>query len=395
MTRREATLDGKTARRSTHRKRRRKRGPTLLVTGWFCLAATLFLFTTSLFGGGDVSLRRRFAGFFALTSAALLGLRAVKSAKYRSTGSNTAETSRHGMTLAAVLAIGSALSALALFALSAAQQDLRRARALARERRLAALAADETLRRLQQIADDSDQNADHLDEDWAKPAIEERADGVRIESRVEDENRRLDLNALAHPPIDAAPVARAIAELLVRCGAPDPQQRLENLRAALHASDADRRDEAAPSPLPLRIWADLTEVRGYDRSFLDGEARPPDAPRPADVFTVAPFRPRHFTPVNINTAAPETLAALFGSGQAGVVRWLLSLREAAPLRSLEPLAAAMDPTAFSRLRPWLDIRSDLFRVETLVRQGDTERRVRALARREEGGRVRVLEWTEL
>jgi len=365
----------------------------LFAVGGMSLAAAAFMGAASFRGSGDLKLRRLFAAAFAVGGAALLALGAMRGGKDRSAASSSKKVSRRGVTLVAVLAIGAALSALALLALSSAQRDMARARSLLRSRRLAALAADEAVRRLRQLADDDDSAVDHLEEDWAKPAVRQWADGTRLESRVEDENRRLDLNLLARVGKDAVPdaISQAAAELLVRCGAGDPGQRLANLRAAFYPSTPGV-FEGKTGPVPLRNWADLSEVPGFSRDFLDQNLT--DRPRLGDVFTVAPFADGRPVVVNVNTAAPEVLSALFGMSSAGAVRALLSLREAAPLRSLEPAALTADPVAFDRLRPFLDVRSDLFRVEARAEEVGMERDVRVLARREVDGRVRVLEWTE-
>lgn len=385
--------------RPPRRRRRRRVAQAVSVSVVFCLLFALFFLLISLRqeGAATAQLQRRFAlGFLAAGVALGLG-RAMEAARVkrriRELEAEAAAEDRAGMALVAALMIGAALSALALHALAAARAGLRAAESAAQSRRLGALAAGEARRRLRELADDRDARVDHLSEEWARPAAFELPDGIRLESRVEDENRRFDLNHLARAAVESErrPETAVAAELLSLAGAPDPRRRLDALRTALRAPTGD----AESKPRPLSAWAELTGIEGFDRDFLereaDGAAR---RVRPADVFAVAPFDAARPPPINLNTAPEGVLLGLFGRARADAVRAALSLREAAPLRSLEPLALVADPVAFARLRPLMDVRSALFRVETRATAAGRERRVRALARREGNGEVRILEWTE-
>ena len=387
--------------RPPRRRRRRRVAQAMMVSAVFCILPAIFFLLVSLRQEEPscARLQRRVALGFLIAGAALGVARAAEAARVNRRlrqieAEAAAEEGRSGMALVAAVAIGAALAALALHALAAARAGLRAAESAALGRRLGALAAGEVRRRLRDLADDRDPLVDHLGEDWARPAEFDLPEGIRLESRVEDENRRFNLNHLARAAAESERrVETAIAsELLSLAGAPDPRRRLDALRAAMRVSGAD----AEPKFAPLSAWGDLTAIEGFDRDFLereaDGVAR---RIRPADAFTVAPFDALQPWTINLNTAPEGVLLALFGRARGDAVRAALSLREAAPLRSLEPLALVADPVTLLRLRPWIGVRSTLFRVEARAAADGRERRVRALARREGDGAVRILEWTEL
>ena len=289
--------------------------------------------------------------------------------------------------------LGAALSALALHALAAVRAETRLAESVARARRLGAAAGAEALRRLRGLADDADRLADHPGEDWARDATYVLPGGVLVSSRIEDENRRFNLNNLALSAAEplARPVAAAAAELLALAGAGDPRRRVDALRAALREPET----EGQPRFRPLQDWGQLTGIEGFDRDFLERDA---DGlrrrARPADLLTVAPLDVLRPMPVNLNTASDEVLSGLFGRERPDIVRSVQALREAAPLRSVVPLARRMDPVAFTRLAPWISVHSTVFRVTVRAADDRGERAVSALAHRDLDGRVRILEWAE-
>jgi len=165
----------------------------------------------------------------------------------------------------------------------------------------------------------------------------------------------------------------------------------EEVRAALREPET----EGQPRFRPLQDWGQLTGIEGFDRDFLERDA---DGlrrrARPADLLTVAPLDVLRPMPVNLNTASDEVLSGLFGRERPDIVRSVQALREAAPLRSVVPLARRMDPVAFTRLAPWISVHSTVFRVTVRAADDRGERAVSALAHRDLDGRVRILEWAE-
>ncbi len=393
--RRESGVEPEGKIRSSRRRRRRRYSQVLLVGAALCGFSTLFFLLASLDGRGRPSLRLKMALGFLTAALVLLLWRSAASALFRS-GSRREiadRSPRSGLALPVALLLGAALSALALHALAAVRAETRLAESVARARRLGAAAGAEALRRLRGLADDADRLADHPGEDWARDATYVLPGGVLVSSRIEDENRRFNLNNLALSAAEplARPVAAAAAELLALAGAGDPRRRVDALRAALREPET----EGQPRFRPLQDWGQLTGIEGFDRDFLERDA---DGlrrrARPADLLTVAPLDVLRPMPVNLNTASDEVLSGLFGRERPDIVRSVQALREAAPLRSVVPLARRMDPVAFTRLAPWISVHSTVFRVTVRAADDRGERAVSALAHRDLDGRVRILEWAE-
>lgn len=385
--------------RSYRRRRsRRRRSQALLIAAGVCGFSCLFFLFASLDSSGNPGLRLKIAGAFLVAALLLLLSRSV-GALFRRAGERRWEPvedrpdPRSGLVLPAALIVGAALSALALHALAAARAETRAAEAVARARRLGAAAAAEALRRLGELAADDNPLVDHLGENWARAAAYTTPAGVRVISRVEDEERRFNLNNLtlaAAEPV-ARPVSAALADLLVRAGAGDARRRVEALRAALRDPEAS----AKPRSRPLADWAQLADIPGFDREFLES---PTDDNRrkirPADTLTVIPFDPLRPSPINLNTASAEVLTGFFGRERPDLVRAIEELRQTAPLSSVAALSRRLDPLLFNRLAPWMAVHSTHFRITVNAADERDRRSVQVLARRDLQGRVRVLEWTE-
>jgi hypothetical protein len=161
------------------------------------------------------------------------------------------------------------------------------------------------------------------------------------------------------------------------------------------------RGAAAARPLDRLAlgWCELAGAAGVARAYLEeprGQAARlgPPAVRVADVLAVVPGPRSAILPVNVNTAPGPVLAALLGEGRVAAVRAVESLRAAAPLASLDPIALLVDPLHMARIRPWLDVRSSTFRITAVAAEPPQRVRVVALAERALDGRVRMLAWTE-
>jgi len=367
------------------RTRRRKTRRLILVCGATCLVAAVFFLIASSNPSGDIRARRKFAAGFGGTGSLLVGLYAWPRIRHqrRRIASSAPSAPREAFALAAVLAVGGALAALALAAFSVTAQNTMRAHRLARARQLAAVAADEALRRLRELAED-DPRVDHLGESWAQPFAQRRPDGTRVESMVEDEERRLDLNRVK----DGEPVARAVARLFARCGLSDPWGRVMRLRSAEYPTDSAEGSET-PTSAPLRVWADLTDIPGFERAVM--ERRQSSFVSPAEVFTVLPAQNSPGPLLNVNTAPPEVLLAWFGPEHSQTAYRILAAREIAPIRSYESLTGLLANVSPDIAGEWLHVRSVWFRVEAIAKDGRMERRVRVLARRESAG-LRIVEW---
>ncbi len=273
--------------------------------------------------------------------------------------------------------------------------------------KLGAIASDAVRRAMQRLADDEDLLVDHMKEPWADPEALTDPAGVTVRTRIEDDGRRLDLNNLAMDPgIERRrPPEDILQDLFFLCGDPNPSERIEALQDWVD-EDSDGRFEApfylakkppsAPPNRPLISWNEWTRVEGFSRAWIEdpsaGSAEPDSLPRIRDLVTLLPGRHNRTVPINLNTASEALLTVVFGRGQEYLARAVITLREAEPLRSADGIAALADPIRMTRLMPWLDLKSEWFRIDSTAAGARSRVRVEALVKRESDGTVKVVRW---
>ncbi|MCX7817952.1 MAG: general secretion pathway protein GspK [Kiritimatiellae bacterium] len=315
---------------------------------------------------------------------------------------------RHGSALVLVLSVFGAVLVLLGAALTEARGRAALAAARLERERLRALAAAELEQALQRLADDDDLLCDHADELWARPNRRRTPDGDAIETVIEDEQQRWDLNNLsAEPsPQPRRPAEDIATDLFRLAGDPDPADRILALRDWMDADREGAREaphyaelvpRRVPPNRPLESWAELQWIAGFPDDWLRDPslgAIPADRRLPLrDLVTLIPGPHRRVTPVNLNSAPEPLLAVLFGRGQQHLPRAVIALRSAAPLRSIEGLVVLADPLRMVRLLPYLDVKSEWFRVRIRIRGSRQALSEQALVRRGPDGRVRVVRWS--
>ena len=314
---------------------------------------------------------------------------------------------RSGTALVIVLAILTVAAALALHYLGAASASLGEARAVLRDETLHAAAGDAVRRALQRLADDEDLVCDSLEEPWAAPEDVVSPTGVRVVTRVVDAGRLFDLNNLAIEDDEGARLiaGELLSNVLAVRGDFAPTPRVAAVRDWTDPDRdgpweddyyADLKPPYAAADRPLQSRHDWARVAGFPREFLV-EVPPEDVELGIrvgllDLVTIVPVGRREPVPVNLNTASESVLLALFGRSRRGLVSSIVSLREAAPLRSIEPVAVLVDPLVMDHVRPFVDVRSRYFFIHAEAGQVGVRVRKLALAARDAGGNVGVLRW---
>lgn len=309
-----------------------------------------------------------------------------------------------------VLALLSVLIVLVVHLLSESRSAGSLAAARLERERLTAAAGDAVHRAMQRLADDEDPFVDHPDEPWAKEEILLDPSGLAVRTRIEDEGRRFDINNLGmEPGIERRrPPEDILTDIFLAFGDPSPGPRVEALRDWIDEDNdgrfeapayADLKPPVLPSNLPLESWSEWAFIQGFSRPWFNdpsmGESEPGERPLPADLLTMLPTRPTRTSSVNLNTAPESLLALLFGRGQDYLARAVITLREAAPLRSTDGITVLADPLRMARLLPYLDLKSEWFRIESLATGRRASARVTALVRRESDGTVHAVRWTYL
>jgi len=310
-----------------------------------------------------------------------------------------------------VLVLALAVLGAVLVVLGAAMAEARARAALASARlereRLRAIATAELERAMRRLADDDDLLCDHFEEPWARADRNRTPDGEAIETVIDDEQRLWDLNNFAAPPSTEPrrPPEDIAADFFHLAGDPDPRDRLVALRDWIDA-DRDGPREAThyaewkpprfPPNRPLECWVELEWIADFPPQWFRDPSQgsvPPDRRVPLrDLVTLIPGPHRRVTPINLNTAPENVLMVLFGRGQQQLAHAVLTLRSAAPLRSTDGLVVLADPLRMTRLMPYLDVKSEWFRIRVRVRGARHSLAAEALVRRGADGTVRIVQW---
>lgn len=177
--------------------------------------------------------------------------------------------------------------------------------------------------------------SDHLGETWARTDLNVALDRGQVTGRLRDMQAGFNLNWLANPKDIAA--RAAFERLIVRLGLP-PRV---GTAIAVHLRPAGPRDASAyaRSTLPvapvggaLALIAQLSDVPG-----LDAEIRA----RLAPVVTVLPGE----TPLNVNTAPADVLAALLPGLSSTQLTRFLAERRSAPFEARDGFVAVLGSLA--------------------------------------------------
>ncbi|MCO5061731.1 MAG: type II secretion system protein GspK [Kiritimatiellae bacterium] len=261
---------------------------------------------------------------------------------------------------------------------------------------------------LQRLADDEDLNVDATSETWAVKTEEESPLGIVTRTSIRDEQARFDLNNLAIPPAPGRRSSEDIAmDIQTLCGDFSPAIRTAALRDFMDEDNSGAREgdfyRKLQPPLacpnrPLYGWGEILNVDGWTEEQLARRPREDsfdgfDASL-VDHVTLIPVSRTRPIPININTATRETLRAVMGMDQDALVDTVLTLREIRPIRQLDVFSVTAGPGTFDRLQPFLDVRSQYFRVHTEAEQDGRRLGLEVLVKRESNGRVSILQWVE-
>jgi general secretion pathway protein K len=232
------------------------------------------------------------------------------------------------------------------------------------------------------LYDDAQRSAiDHLGEPWAVALPPIPLDNGEVRGAIVDAQARLNVNALGASGPGAEVERERLARLFAQRGGPaaaidaiadwidrDTIARDGGAEDAWYAA-RPHGGLAANSPV-LRV-AELTEIKGVT---------------PASLAAVAPFLTAlpAGTPVNVNTAPPEVLAAVVDKLTGDGLAHLVASRAKKPFTTVAELRARLPPPATVTGDDTLGVKSDYFYVTIEARQGATVARARALLHRRSG-----------
>ena len=230
---------------------------------------------------------------------------------------------------------------------------------------------------------------DHLGEPWALTLPPIPIENGEIRGAIADATARLNVNALAVAPGGADVERRRFERLLAARDGPlgaidaiadwiDPDG---NVRPN-GAEDAYYGEQSVPAVAanaPVVRIAELANVRGVTLPALAAAA---------PYLTALPAG----TPINVNTAPPELLAALVDDLSGDRLAALVAARAARPFESVADFRARLPQGAKLTSDAALDVRSDYFFVTVEARQGTTIARARGLVKRGTGGTWPAIVW---
>jgi general secretion pathway protein K len=247
---------------------------------------------------------------------------------------------------------------------------------------------------------DRDLRVDHEGEIWGTPVQDTRLDetvtaGAKIDTdktaaflrgQIFDAQGRLNLNNLVtvEGRINGPEVA-AFGKLLQLLGKSPGLSAL--LAARIQRSvtvSATGQAPALPTALPLKRLQDLALIPGFDQSTIDAVAP----------FVV--FLPERNTPVNVNTAPAEVLAARMPDLSMSQARTMVDTRKRKPFQSVNELTALLrvqDTGRIARGPLQWGVTTRYFLLSGVIRYDRVESQTETLLFRRGQGRVEV-QWQD-
>lgn len=229
---------------------------------------------------------------------------------------------------------------------------------------------------------------DALTEAWAARLPPTPAEGGRVSGFIADQQGRFDLNSVvAGGRADERAVAR-LRRLLAVLGLDpgladavvdwvDADDVPYGSRGAESAQYGAQVPAGAAANHPFVSAGELAQVRGFTPAVLA---------RLMPFVTALPVR----APVNVNTAAPEVLAALVEGLTLDAARALDARRRTAPFLQPDAFLAALPPDLGWRAESDIGIASRYFSIEVTAERDAVAITLRSLVEREPGLPARVL-----
>jgi general secretion pathway protein K len=231
------------------------------------------------------------------------------------------------------------------------------------------------------LYDDSRRSSiDHLGEAWAQPMPPTVVGEATVSGYIEDAQGRFNLNSLAvngkTDPVAVAVFGRLLSILGLQSGLAeaaadwiDEDDELISQNSAESGYYLALKPPYRPSGLPFGSVEELLRVRGFDASILE-KLRP---------FVIAL---PNAAPINVNTASPELLSALFPTLSLGDASRFAVERQRTPFHSAEEFLDRV-PGSRSAGLPALNVQSRFFLVSGSARQSNTHYQVTSLLQRQD------------
>jgi general secretion pathway protein K len=236
------------------------------------------------------------------------------------------------------------------------------------------------------IVDADARGIDYLGEPWALPLPATPVENGEVEGRIVDAQAMLNVNDLAGAEHGALE-RRRFARLFAALGIPDTT--LASVVDWVDADDVPQQGGAEDAwyagQADASLAANAPATRIEELALVRGMTAPALARIAPFVTSLPPD-----TPVNVNTAPAEVLAALLDGIDSGALAALVASRSEHPFASPDDFRGRL-PSGVSVIDPALvSVSTGYFLVMVRARQGETIAQARALIRR--GGTSSAIVW---
>jgi len=378
-----------------------------------CFLITAGMIVGALFVSRDTRIRLLFlAGSYLVTGVIFLLLRLLfaRRAEVRHSSGRRgthSESGRRGSVLVMVLVLVTLAALLVTESQVIAALRMRLEGARLRNACLRAALTDSALRAIERLGRDRDFTVDYIGEEWGCTVETTRQDGVAVFLKLEDENRRFDVNNIfvAGGVPNGRPAAEIVQDIMTVCGDFTPITRVQALRDWIDPDEEGfresdfYRDHGAGYGCRnrwLACWPELLLVDGFSRDYFRPRPRravvDPFHGRLLECLALIPGGRTRPVAVNVNTAGRDVLTGVFGLENAQIAEYIVNFRRDHPLVSLAPLAPVVPERLMKRVRPYLAVRSEFFSIRARASREGAALGLRALLRRKDGGGVQVLQW---
>lgn len=239
-----------------------------------------------------------------------------------------------------------------------------------------------------QIVEDDGRRSviDHLGEPWALALPPIPMEDGEIRGAIVDAQGRLNINALGLAG-DSTPERIRLASLFARAGLPPAAADIvsdwideDGIAREAGAEDAFYLAQPVLHLAPNAPMTRVTELTGAKEMT------------PRAIAGVLPFVSAlpAGTPVNVNTAPPEVLAAIIDNPTPERIEALLADRARQPFTTVAEFRARLPSGATLASDAGLGVASSYFLITIEARQGTTHSRARALVRRSGGTRPAIV-----
>lgn len=227
-----------------------------------------------------------------------------------------------------------------------------------------------------------DNNVDHLLESWTTPIPPVNVEQGRVGGRLSEMQGRFNLfNLQENGQPDKNGIA-ALEKLLNQNSLPaEWGKKLAELMASQASLLARQKSGASLTPLPFHTLADLEEMAGIEQ----GKLRPLEAR-----VTLLP----EITPVNVNFAGPEVLAAVTPGLSLGEAERIVGERLGGHFKTVQDFLKALPEAVRNNAKAdAYTVESRYFLIETASLFGQAQAHYRGLIRRDKGKMPGLL-WVE-